>query len=297
MNYKGRVSILGGDIRQLAVADFFVAKGFDVTLWGIDSKKCKREYKTEEELSCAVSDSEICIFPLPVSNEGIRLNAPFLGDKALKLSDIVDLLPNNVTVFGGKMPADFSKKLEEKRIRFFDYFEDECLCIKNALLTAEAAIEIAMREHHGTVDSSKTMVIGYGRIGKILTNILVKMNSDVTVAARKDTDLAYATCMGAAGFKLSGEDNDELLEINNGYDIVFNTVPVRLINSELIGKLNKKTIIIDLASAPGCVDIRQARDGGLNVVRALSLPGKYSPMRAGKIIAESIYNTVMESGL
>ena len=296
MGCRGKVAILGGDVRQLAVAEFFVTKEFAVSIWGIDCRKCKREHVVVESFIDAVSGSNICILPLPVSNEGIRLNAPFLGDKTLRLADIAELLPKDAVVFGGKMPAEFSKMLKDKNIIFYDYFDDECLCIKNALLTAEAAIEIAMREYSGTVDSSRTMVIGYGRIGKILTNILVKMNSDVTVAARKDTDLAYAACMGASAYKLKNE-MDDLLEINNGYDIVFNTVPARLIDSELIYKLNKKVVIIDLASAPGCVDIRQARDSGLNVVRALSLPGKCSPVRAGKIIAETIYNIVMEGRL
>lgn len=295
MNKSFKVAILGGDVRQISVADFFAEKGYDVVLWGIDNKKCKREYSVEADITAAVNNADICILPLPVSNEGIRLNAPFVEDSVIKLSDIAYLLPVSATVFGGRIPTDFSEKLKIRGIRYVDYFDDECLCIKNALLTAEAAIEIAMREHHGTVDSSKTMVIGYGRIGKFLTNMLVNMNSDVTVAARKDTDLAYASCMGAEVYKL--KVHDCMLEINNGYDIVFNTVPARLIDPELITKLNKRTVIIDLASPPGCVDIRQARDAGLKIIRALSLPGKYSPMRAGKIIAESIYSTLSEFGL
>lgn len=292
MKKRCKIAILGGDVRQIAVADFFIENGAEVVLWGLDLKTCKRDYRAEENVYNAVSDADICILPLPVSNEGIRLNAPFATDGSLKLSDIVSILPIGITVFGGKMPRDFSEMLKSKGIRSYDYFDDECLCIKNALLTAEAAIEIAMHEHHGTIDSSRTLVIGYGRIGKFLTNMLLKMNSDVTVAARKASDLAYAECMGAGTYRLTGDDS--ILEINNGYDVVFNTVPVRLVGEVHIGKINTSTVIIDLASAPGCIDIRQARERGLNVVRALSLPGKYSPMRAGRIIAESIYNTATE---
>ena len=292
MKKRCKIAILGGDVRQIAVADFFIENGAEVVLWGLDLKTCKRDYRVEENVYNAVSDADICILPLPVSNEGIRLNAPFAADGSVKLSDIVSILPIGITVFGGKMPRDFLEMLKSKGIRSYDYFDDECLCIKNALLTAEAAIEIAMHEHHGTIDSSRTLVIGYGRIGKFLTNMLLKMNSDVTVAARKASDLAYAECMGAGTYRLTGDDS--ILEINNGYDVVFNTVPVRLVGEVHIGKINTSTVIIDLASAPGCIDIRQARERGLNVVRALSLPGKYSPMRAGRIIAESIYNTATE---
>lgn len=293
MGDKLKVAIIGGDIRQLAVADFFLNKSFTVMMWGTDRGKNKLKYNIAKNFSEAVENADICIFPLPVSNEGIRLNAPFLGERSPKLADIVKMLPTNSVLFGGKMPCDFSDALKEKGIKAFDFFEDECLCIKNALLTAEAAVEIAMRECHETVDSSKSMVIGYGRIGKLLTNLLIKMNSDVTVVARKDTDLTYAVCMGANKYKLKETDPENMLEINNEYDIVFNTVPVRLIRNELIPRINKKTIIIDLASAPGFIDIRKARDNGINVIRALSLPGKHSPARAGNIIAESIYDTIM----
>ena len=61
--------------------------------------------------------------------------------------------------------------------------------------------------------------------------------------------------------------------------------------------INNKAVIIDLASAPGCMDIRQARDSGLKLIRALSLPGKYSPTRAGVIIAEAVYGIMKENGL
>lgn len=289
-NYE--IAFLGGDVRQLTVADYFIHRGVKVTLWGIDTRKSKDKYKMADDISNAVESSDICILPLPVSNEGIRLNAPFLGEKAPRLCEVARMIPEKNVVFGGKMPPDFVKLLEQRNIKYFDYFEDECLCIKNALLTAEAAVEIALREYRGTVDSSKSMVIGYGRIGKLLTNLLIKMNSDVTVAARKDTDIAYAECIGAVGYKLDDKNPEKILEINNGYDIVFNTVPARLIDSDIIPEINKKTIIIDLASAPGCIDIRKARDNGLMVIRALSLPGKHSPTRAGNIIAESVYNVI-----
>lgn len=294
--YK-KITLLGGDTRQLAIADFFLDKGFQINVWGIKQVKNKPEYNHNEYLSEALEDTDICILPLPVSREGIRLNAPLCENAAIRLSELSEMFPHNTVVFGGKIPENFKNDCDVRGIKTFDFFEDECLCIKNALLTAEAATEIAMRELPGTLDSSKSMVIGFGRIGKLLSNLLIKMNSDVTVAARKDTDLAYAECYGAKTLNLSPTPAEALLSINDGFDIVFNTVPVRLINAELISKLNKTVCLVDLASPPGGIDIRAARDADLKVIWALSLPGKYSPSRAGKIIAETIYSTLKEENL
>ena len=59
MNKSFKVAILGGDVRQISVADFFAEKGYDVVLWGIDNKKCKREYSVEADITAAVNNADI----------------------------------------------------------------------------------------------------------------------------------------------------------------------------------------------------------------------------------------------
>ena len=56
-------------------------------------------------------------------------------------------------------------------------------------------------------------------------------------------------------------------------------------------------MIIDLASAPGGVDMDYAKQSRMNVIWALSLPGKVAPLTAGKIIKESIENILLEGGI
>ena len=58
----------------------------------------------------------------------------------------------------------------------------------------------------------------------------------------------------------------------------------------------KDTLIIDLASKPGGVDMDAARDLGVKVIWALGLPGKVAPVTAGNIIKETICNIFSESG-
>ena len=78
-------------------------------------------------------------------------------------------------------------------------------------------------------------------------------------------------------------------------DVVFNTVPDKIIGgNELLTA--KNTLIIDLASKPGGVDMERAKDLGVKVIWALGLPGKVAPVTSGNIIKETILNIFSELG-
>ena len=51
-----------------------------------------------------------------------------------------------------------------------------------------------------------------------------------------------------------------------------------------MSRLRKDVLLIDIASPPFGVDIGLAGSYGINAVRALGLPGKYTPEEAGRLI-------------
>jgi dipicolinate synthase subunit A len=51
-------------------------------------------------------------------------------------------------------------------------------------------------------------------------------------------------------------------------------------------------LIIELASSPGGVDVCAARELCANVMWAPSLPGKYAPESAGRIICECVLDVL-----
>ena len=69
------------------------------------------------------------------------------------------------------------------------------------------------------------------------------------------------------------------------------------LSADIVEKIPINTMIIDLASAPGGVDIVAARKRNLNIIHALSLPAKTSPISAGNIITESILNIIREESM
>ena len=72
------------------------------------------------------------------------------------------------------------------------------------------------------------------------------------------------------------------------YDLIFNTVPSLVLDRNALRMIAKKAIIFDLASLPGGVDDDYAREEEIYVLHLLSLPGKRSPLSAGRIIKETI---------
>lgn len=290
------VSIIGGDTRQIHLAKAFENGGYDVIMWGFDNLPEAEGFICVEDIKDAVRSSNICVFPLPLSRDNVWLNAP-QSKREIKISEILDILQSQMTVYAGKPTEAFVLACKEKNIRLVDYFSDECLCIKNAQLTAEATVDILINNLEIPLSKAKIMVVGYGRIGKLVAEMLMRMNASVTVAARSREQLAYAECFGANPLRMNkNAPKDALVRLNDGYDAVINTVPAMMFDRGVLEKLKNNIFVVDLASPPGGVDIRFAKECGLKVVWALSLPGKYSPRRAGEIIAETILEDIKERG-
>ncbi len=299
MSKKAKLAILGGDLRQIAVAEELSSWGFIVELWGIDKGiSVFADSWIYEDWEAAIKDCRAVILPLPASADGVRINCPLLSTSGgLKIAKLLDTVAPGTLIIGGKLHSALKLAAEDCGTQCIDYFLREELQIKNAVPTAEGALAIAMEHMPITLAGAKAAVVGYGRIGKVLADRLQKLGVHVTVFARKETDLALAEGFGFSGVKISSTAPSSLMTISNGYDVIFNTVPVWLIDYPIIENMTSNTLMIDLASAPGGIDIHAAKDRGLTVIRALSLPGKHSPTTAGRIIAQTIIQILTEEGI
>jgi dipicolinate synthase subunit A len=73
-----------------------------------------------------------------------------------------------------------------------------------------------------------------------------------------------------------------------GSEVVFNTVPQRIITNDDLLELEGGRILIELASAPGGFDPDIAKGCSHVVVDGRGLPGKYAPISAGRAVAEFV---------
>lgn len=318
MNSKEhKLAFIGGDARQLIAASRFRRMGYKTVLYGfgdsdfalqgsaVDSACCSSCFAKPHEiignvsasfaLDCgtsvasvaeAVDGADAVILPLPASTDGERISTPLSGGAALTFDELLRCM-NKARVrliAGGKLPDTWADACTASVISVFDYYESEEFAIANAIPTAEGALEIAMRELPITLNGSTSLVIGYGRIGKVLSRLLKAVGSDVTVSARKPRDMAWIKAYGH-----NAANTDELYDVlEKRFDVIFNTVPHTVLDERALTRLCGGTLIIDLASKPGGVDITAAERRSVKVVWALSLPGKVAPVTSGEIIADTV---------
>lgn len=293
MSIQKKIIFLGGDARQIIAAAKLSAEGYTVlTLYGDES--AKNIFASSETVESALNSSDVIVLPLPVSADGNSLNAPFLQNDKISLSTIAELVPSGKLLLGGRIPEDMFAVLTKKEVRVIDYFKSEAFQIENAYTTSEAALSIAMNNLKRNIRGASFAVTGYGRIARTLTELLLKLGARVCVLARKESDLVWARLAGA---KIKHLDEDSVMSLRDGYDIIFNTVPCWLFFESFLSGLDKKTLIIDLASAPGGVDVSAAKKLSAKVLWASSLPGKYAPESAGEIIAACIKDIVSEENI
>ena len=265
-----RIAIVGGDMRMVYAARGFIEEGAQVTLSGFDGLKMPFEIDTVS-VEEAVSGSDIIVLPVRPPKD----SAPFY----MRLGELSGGRP----VFSGS--ADSIRGFFKGNV--YDYSAREELCVYNAVLTAEGAVQLAMSEYVGSVFGSRVLVTGYGRIGRILCRYLRTLGVDVTVAVRSIQAEAWARAEGL-------NTCDYSLKELNGYDLIFNTVPAPVLSASKLDTVRPDSLIIDLASAPGGVDFKRAGERGLRAIHALGLPGKTAPKAAGRIIKDTIIKMIKE---
>ncbi len=286
-----KIGILGGDVRQITLARRLGEIGFECAAWGLDADADIGKAVRCWDWKGAVRGSKAVILPLPASRDGIYINSPFETSDRVLLARLIDELSADTVLIGGKFDLDTINAVKARRISVFDYNESEEFQIKNAVLTAEGAIETAMRETDIMLSCANVFLLGYGRISKVLFSMLKAFSCKISVAARKEQDLAFAAVLGAEAVPFGSL---KFIETARSADVIFNTVPAEVLSKPVINELGQKCVIIDLASGSGGTDFSYAKERGIKALHALALPGKVAPVTAGNIICDSILTLLTE---
>ncbi len=266
-----KITIAGGDQRMNTVAAMFDGSGH----------VCERIGFNEKNIENALKNTSAVILPIPY-RKGKNLNAPF-SERDIPLDEIFSLVGKEALLLGGNLP-----ETAENRI---DYAKNENFLHQNARITAEGAISIAMNGLKTTLCGANAVVLGYGRIGIYLTDLLRSLGVNVSVAARRSLARLRAEMSGArsTGF-------EDLEALFSEADVIFNTVPTPIADEKAISVLKQKAVFIDLASLPGGLTEKAEKLLEGRYVRALGLPGKYAPETAGRVIFETVFEILQKKG-
>ncbi len=286
---KNRYLVLGGDLRNVKLAGMLADDGNRVYSFGQDrSDEILDDGRIEKctSLKTAMEKAQVIIGPVPFSSNEDFINAPFAHDKIM----IDDLMKTNkAKIFiSGSIKDNLRKQLDEKYMEVIDIMKRDDLAILNTIATAEGTIEVAIKNTDKILQGSRVLILGFGRVGKIVANKFSKMSAIVTCAARKVSDLAWIKAYGYNSLNI----NDMLYDLKE-FDIIINTVPQTILRERELKHIDAEALIIDLASNPGGIDGKIAKSMGLNFIWALALPGRIAPSSSAKFIKDTVY-TILE---
>lgn len=183
------------------------------------------------------------------------------------LEEILDRLPGDIQVCGGNLKHPALEKYGT-----VDFLQDESYLCENAYITAECALDTALPYLTRTIRGCATLIVGWGRIGKCLGQLLKGMGADVTIAARNPARQAMIHALGYHAVDIS--------EVPlNHYRLIYNTVPYPVLSRELMSQCREDCVKIELASKAGME--------GDDIIIARGLPGIHMPESSGELIAKT----------
>lgn len=285
-----KFAIIGGDLRTIKLAVMLAKEQNQVYVYGLEKAEELKNIKNIEQcesIKKAIQEVEIVIGPIPFSSNGKTINMPF-SDKEISIREMMHVINAKVLIAGGITPEVYEMANDEY-IEIIDIMKREELAVLNTIATAEGTIQIAMENTQRTIHGSNILIMGFGRVGKVLAKMLDGIGAKVSCEARKDSDIAWIKAYGYNPIHLSDLDG----ELGN-YDIIINTIPFQILDENRLRNVKKECTIIDLSSNPGGVDRNAARRMGLKMIWALSLPGRVAPMTSAEFIKETLYHILKE---
>ena len=272
--------VIGGDRRQAELARLLAADGNTVRTYGLDRWKPGGETGLAQAAS-----AEIVILPLPLCKGDGVLNCE---EGPVPTTDLFRRLRPEQRILAGQVKPQQLREAKDRELVLEDYFLREELTVANAAATAEAAIQVAMERLDRTLLDMDCLVLGFGRIGKLLCSRLHGLGAKVTATARKPADLAWIRAYGWRALDTYGLDGNLC-----DFGTVFNTIPSLILEEKLLAQLPPECLCVDLASVQG-IDLAAAERLGLPNVWARSLPGLLMPRTAAEVIRDAVYYILLE---
>ena len=274
-------ALIGGDRRTITLARRLLQDGHELKCFALDTAEIPTVCK-QRRLQEALAGAQYVILPTPLLKGG-KLNAPFSAVE-LDLETLVLALPESAGVFAGGVPEKLRRLFRAQHLRLIDLLDNEALAVTNAELTAQCALELLLSAIPYRLQTCRVLLLGAGRIGRLLGLKLRNMGAEVTCAARSPVQRAWCSALGLRPVPLTG-----LAGILWQTDILINTIPAPILDSGELQLLPEGALVLDLASAPGGFRPEDLDLLQLDILPGGGLPGKYAPEAAGNALADAIY--------
>ena len=181
----------------------------------------------------------------------------------------------------GRIPQEIETALKEKGAVFFHMLTDKRCKNFNAIATAEGAIAHAMLMSPWNLEGSSVCILGFGTCGRVLAEKCKALGAKTTVVVRREEAAKAAEKEGHQVIWV-----EELVEKAKEFYYLFNTVPAVLVTDNVLQKLRKDVILIDIASKEGGIDYKAAKTHQIKAVQILRIPGRFAAKSSAKKLCE-----------
>jgi dipicolinate synthase subunit A len=278
MNWDKLVmAIVGGDRREQEIARCAVAAGAEVRTYGFPWPEQGipgvRQTSNARE---ALAGADIALFPIPGIAPDGALFAPQCAERVIPDRDTLGGMRRPGHIILGWADPKLKAHCEALGISLHEYEWDEDLMLLRGPAIVEGMLKVLIDNTDITIHKARVCLVGQGTIGSLVTHTLLALGARVHVVARNAVQRAAAYAAGAESHELF-----DLADVLPGTDIVIASVPARVLGRDLLEKLPKHALLVDLAAPPGGIDRDAAQELGLKFVWARGL-GARAPITVGR---------------
>ena len=271
-----KILVCGGDERSVLLAQFLQNDGHEVLCFCLDRVPLPDGCRSVD----TPVEAEAVILPVPAEDTRGLLNAPN-GTQPCRIEHILDCAGEDAILIGGRINAQIKTAAEQRRIKTYDYMRCPEFTVRNAAITAEGAVSELMRKTKTALCDMHILVVGWGRIGKLLINKLAALCPAVCLMSVNSEARALASELGCTALA-----PDCPTEVLGGFDAVINTAPAPVIPD--LRAFKDSCIMLELASAPGGINEKNAKELGLDLAVLRGLPGRYAPESAARAMFAAV---------
>ncbi|MBA3349293.1 MAG: serine carboxypeptidase [Actinobacteria bacterium] len=270
------IAVVGGDEREEEIARLAAGTGADVRAYGFPLPEVRLPgLAVCDDAASALRGANYALFPVPGIGGDGSLYAP-LGPAIVPDVALLGELAEGAHIILGRADDRLRAAAGACGASLHEYEADAELMLLRAPAIVEGALQKAIENTAVTIHSAVVAVVGQGNIGALLTRALTLLGANVHAAARNPVQRAAAFATGATPLPL-----EDLTALAPRLDMLFSTVPARIVGREILEKLPRGCLVMDLAAPPGGVDLAAAEGLGLTVVWARGL-GRRAPITVGR---------------
>lgn len=215
--------------------------------------------------SIGYNNSNISVSDIKSINDYSIIVLPMSGIKNNYASNV--LIPDNLLDnYTGLIYTGNTKGLKGNVESFLS---DKEIVYNNTIITVDGIMD-----RISSIDKVIICILGYGNIGSMLYDRL-KDNYKVIVGVKEDE-------VGIVKDSFSTSNKKDLEYYLKSSDLIINTVPSHIIDEDILGSIN--CYFLDIASFPYGVDKTKITNYKFKYDLYSSIPSKYAPIKAGKIL-------------